>query len=63
MNIERQRRFKKRSKNVKETKTKKTKKNKKFKKPIKELSKEEIEARKKAQRISMFDKKKNLYKR
>ncbi|MFX1299083.1 MAG: hypothetical protein ACFFD2_30015 [Promethearchaeota archaeon] len=62
MSMERLRRLKKRTKGVKEKKEKKPKKNRGLN-PKKEFSKEEIEARKKAQRLSMFDKKKNQYKR
>ncbi len=62
MSIEKRRRYKKKTKNIKPKKEKKPKKERPFN-PKKELSKEEIEARKKAQRISMFDKKKPSYRR
>ena len=61
MSIEKRRRYKKRSKSGKDKTEKKP--NKRRGLPKKELSQEEIEARKKAQRLSMFDKKKNPYKR
>ena len=62
MSVERRRRFKKRAKNVKAKQGKKPKRTRDLN-PKKELSKEEIEARKKAQRLGMFDKKKKKYKR
>ncbi len=62
MSVEERRRLKKRAKSVKPKKEKKTK-VRHGANPKKELSEDEIKAQKKAQRLSMFDKKKNTYKK
>ncbi|NVM55907.1 MAG: hypothetical protein HWN66_19560 [Candidatus Helarchaeota archaeon] len=61
MSIERRRRLRKK---IKGSKSKKEKKEKRQRgNPKREPSSEEIEARKRAQRLGMFDKKKKLYKK
>ncbi|MHA1131607.1 MAG: hypothetical protein ACTSQI_09790 [Candidatus Helarchaeota archaeon] len=62
MSIEKRRRLKKKAKTIKPQTEKKARKNRAYN-PKKDFSKEEIEARKKAQRLSMFEKKKKTYKR
>lgn len=61
MSIEERRRLRKKSKETKEAKGKKAKKQR--ANPKKELTPEEIEARKKAQRTGMFEKRKKFYKK
>jgi hypothetical protein len=63
MSIERRRRLKKKSKGETSQKETKQKKTRGHIVPKKEFTPEEIKARKKAQRIGMFDKKKNLHKK
>ena len=58
MTVETRRRYKKKSKKDEDTKEKKLRKDR--HNPKKEVSPEELEARKRAQRLSLFDKKKNL---
>ena len=58
MTVETRRRYKKKSKKDGDTKEKKLRKD--SHNPKKEVSPEELEARKRAQRLSLFDKKKNL---
>ncbi len=62
MSLEKRRRLKKKAKTIKPKTEKKSRKTRAYN-PQKEFTKEEIEARKKAQRLGMFEKKKNSYKR
>jgi len=61
MSVEKRRQYKKKSKKDNASKTKKVSKDR--HNPKKEFSPEEIEARKKTQRLALFEKKKNLFKR
>ncbi len=61
MTVEERRRYKKKSKKDGDTKEKKLKRDR--HNPKKEVSPEELEARKRAQRLALFDKKKNLFKK
>ena len=61
MSLEEKRRYKKKSKKDEDSKGKKAGKDR--HNPKKEFSPEELEARKKAQRLAVFEKKKNLFKK
>ena len=61
MSIEKRRRFKKKAKTTKQTKEKRA--NKGRANPKKTTTPEELEARKRAQRLGMFDKKRKTYKK
>jgi len=61
MSIEKRRRFKKKAKSTKQTKETRAKKER--ANPKKTFTPEELEAKKRAQRLGMFDKKKKSYKK
>ena len=61
MSIEKRRRFKKKAKSTKQTKGKRAKKER--VNPKKAFTPEELEAKKRAQRLGMFDKKRKTYKK
>lgn len=62
MSVEKRRQYKKKSKKDEDSKGKKSSKDRHNRKQ-KEISPEELEARKRSQRLAVFDKKKNLFKK